>query len=76
MILTTANLYATIHLTVKLNVKQPLTTSFLQHSAEDFVSNQVMEISEYFVYCGIFITKSWDKRIAQNAKGDVLRGIH
>ena len=29
-----------------------------------------MEIPEYFVYCGIFITQSWSKRSAQIAKGE------
>ena len=31
-----------------------------------------MEIPEYFVYCGIFITHRWDKRFAWNAKGEFL----
>ena len=31
-----------------------------------------MEIPEYFVYCGIFIRKSWDKRSGQIAKGEFL----
>ena len=46
--------------------------SFLQDCAEDFVPNQVMEIPEYFVYCGIFIKQSWGKRFAQDAKGEFL----
>ena len=31
-----------------------------------------MEIPEYFVYCGIFITQSWGKRSGQIAKGELL----
>ena len=31
-----------------------------------------MEIPEYFVYCGIFITQSWSKRSVQIAKGEFL----
>ena len=31
-----------------------------------------MEGSEYFVYCGLFIAKSWRKRSAQIAKGQFL----
>ncbi len=40
--------------------------------ARDFVLNQVMKISEYFVYCGIFIMQSWDKRSIQIAKEEFL----
>ena len=29
-----------------------------------------MEIPEYFVYCGIFITHRWGKRFVQIAKGE------
>jgi len=31
-----------------------------------------MESSEYFVYCGLFIAKSWRKGSAQIAKGHFL----
>ena len=31
-----------------------------------------MEIPEYFVYCGIFIMRSWGKRSVQIAKGQFL----
>ena len=44
--------------------------SFLQFQAEDFVSDKVMEIPEYFVYCGIFIMHSRVKRYGQIAKGE------
>ena len=44
--------------------------SFLMIWAEDFPSDKVMEISEYFVYCGIFIMHRWKKRFAQSAKGE------
>ena len=38
----------------------------------DFDPNSVMEIPEYFVYCGIFITQSWSKRSVQIAKREFL----
>ena len=38
--------------------------------ARDFDTNEGMEISEYFVYFGIFIPLSWGKRSARNAKGE------
>ena len=38
--------------------------------ARDFVPDEGMEISECFVYCGIFILNNWDKRTGQIAKGD------
>ena len=38
--------------------------------ARDFVPNSVMEIPECFVYCGIFMTQSWDKTSGQIAKGE------
>ena len=37
--------------------------------ARDFGSDERMEIPEYFVYFGIFITHRWSKRFAQTAKG-------
>ena len=40
--------------------------------AADFVPSQALEIPEYFVYCGIFKVRSWDKRCAQIAKGSFL----
>ena len=40
--------------------------------AWDFVSNQVMEIPEYFVYFGIFMMHSWSNRSGQIAKGEFL----
>ena len=45
---------------------------FLRIWAEDFIPDKVMEIPEYFVYCGIFITHSWDKRFGQIPKGEFL----
>ena len=46
--------------------------SFLMIWAEDFDTDKVMEISEYFVHCGIFITHRWFKRFVQIAKGEFL----
>ena len=46
--------------------------SFLMIWAEDFGPDKVMEIPEYFVYCGIYITHSWGERFAQIAKGEFL----
>ena len=46
--------------------------SFLMIWTRDFDPNSVMEIPEYFVYCGIFITQSWSKRSVQIAKGEFL----
>ena len=40
--------------------------------AEGFGPDKVMEIPEYFVYCGIFITHRWPKEFAQIAKGEFL----
>ena len=40
--------------------------------SKDFVPDRVMEIPEYFVYCGIFIMRSWGKRSVQIAKGRFL----
>ena len=37
--------------------------------AEGFGPRKVMEKSEYFVYCGFFITHDWVKRFAQITKG-------
>ena len=45
-----------------------LKNQFLVVWPRDFVSNEVMEISEYFVYFGIFITHSWDKNSVQSPK--------
>jgi len=42
---------------------------FLMIWTEGFVPDKVMEIPEYFVYCGIFITHRWGKRFVQIAKG-------
>jgi hypothetical protein len=41
--------------------------------AEDFSPDKVMEIPEYLVCCGIFITHRWAERFAQIAKGEFLR---
>jgi len=46
--------------------------SFLMIWAKDFVPDKVMEIPEYFVYCGIFITNRWGKRLVQIAKREFL----
>ena len=46
--------------------------SFLMIWAKDFGPDKVMEIPEYLVYCGIFITHRWDKRFDQIAKGEFL----
>ena len=46
--------------------------SFLMIWAKDFDPDKVMEIPEYFVYCGIFITHRWGKRFVQIAKGEFL----
>ena len=46
--------------------------SFLRLWAEDFGSEKVMEKTEYFVYCGFFITHFWGERFAQSPKGEFL----
>ena len=46
--------------------------SFLVVWAEDCGSEKVMEKTEYFVYCGFFITHLWAERFAQNPKGVFL----
>ena len=46
--------------------------AFLMLWAVDFASNRVSESSEYFVYWGLFETKSWSERCAQSAKGAFL----
>ena len=38
----------------------------------EFAPNKVLKMPEYFVYCGVFKTQSWDKRSAQIAKGEFL----
>ena len=43
--------------------------AFLMIWAQDFVSDKTMEISEYFVYFGIIIVHSRDKRFGQITKG-------
>ena len=40
--------------------------------ARDYVSNEMMKIPEYLVYCGIFIMRSWGIRSAGSAKGVFL----
>ena len=40
--------------------------------AEDFVTEKVLETTEYFVYCGVFKRNFWGKRIAQIPKGEFL----
>ena len=40
--------------------------------AEDFVPEKGMEKTEYFVYCGFFITHLWDERFTQNPEGEFL----
>jgi len=40
--------------------------------AKDVVADKVIEISEYFVYFGIFITHRWNNRIGQIAKEEFL----
>jgi len=40
--------------------------------AKDFGLQKVLESTEYFVYCGDFKTHLWDKRFAQNPKGEFL----
>ena len=42
---------------------------FLMVWARDFVLTKVLEIPEYFVYCGIFKTHCQGKRSVQTAKG-------
>ena len=42
--------------------------SFLMIWTKDFGADKVMEIPEYFVYCGIFIMHSRVKRYGQIAK--------
>jgi hypothetical protein len=43
--------------------------SFLMVWVRDFVPNQALGTPEYFVYCGVFKVRSWDKRSSQTAKG-------
>jgi len=38
-----------------------------------FFSGKAMEMSEYFMYCGIFIVHYWDERFVKIAKEDFLR---
>ena len=45
---------------------------FLRFWARDFVLTKVLEIPEYFVYCGIFKTHCEGKRSVQNPKGQFL----
>ena len=42
---------------------------FLRFWTRDFVLTKVLEIPEYFVYCGIFKRHCEGKRSAQNPKG-------
>ena len=49
--------------------QHPLKIRILMIWARDCDPNEVMEIPEYFVYCGIFIMHSWGKRSGQITKG-------
>ena len=46
--------------------------SFLMDWARDLIPSKVTQIPEYFVYCGICETHSWDQRSDQDAKGEFL----
>jgi hypothetical protein len=50
--------------------------NFLILWEENFGPDKVMEIPEYLVYCGIFITHRWGEKFVQIANGEFLKLPH